>query len=390
MQKAQWDFPVALFLCFVGLSFPCTNRVPPNDPNDYLCRMAISPLDEKYMARALELAQLGMGQVSPNPMVGCVITYKGRIIGEGWHRKFGGPHAEVEAIRSVKETHLLPQSTVYVTLEPCAHHGKTPPCADLLVENKVKRVVMALQDPNPKVNGGGKARLEAAGITVDVGVMEEEARAQNRRFLTNMVQQRPYVILKWAQTADGFLARANGDSKWISHALSRQQVHRWRTEEDAILVGPNTVRLDNPALTVRDWTGEHPLRVVLDRKASLNPEDFQVFDGTVPTRWYTQADAPAPKGVTQVTITEAGFIAAVLNDLHAQGIGSVFVEGGAAILDAFMTADLWDEARIFGAPVTFGDGFAAPHPVGVTVEELSILDNTLTRIENKHTPWRKS
>ena len=201
------------------------------------------------MQRALELARLGLGNVSPNPMVGCVIVKDGKIIGEGHHEQYGGPHAEVNAVQAVKDQSLLPQSTAYVTLEPCSHFGKTPPCADLLVRHQVKRVVICNEDPNPLVAGQGIERLRNAGIEVEIGLLREEGRVLNRRFFTAFEKKRPYVILKWAQTTDGFVARENYDSKWISNTYSRQLVHKWRAEEDAILVGTNTARYDNPSLT---------------------------------------------------------------------------------------------------------------------------------------------
>ena len=340
------------------------------------------------MRRALELAENGRGSVSPNPLVGCVVTYKGRILGEGWHQQFGGPHAEVNAIGAVQATELLPDATVYVTLEPCAHHGKTPPCADLLVESGVKRVVVALNDPNPKVNGGGLAKLQAAGIETTVGVLEDEARAQNRRFLTAMQGQRPYVVLKWAQTADGFVARANYDSKWISNAQSRQWVHRWRAEEDAIMVGPNTVRQDNPSLTVRDWSGSHPTRIILDRQAGLEG-DFTVFDGQVPTHWYTQQPAEARPGVETIALPGNDFLPQVLHHMHGAGLHSVLVEGGGAILRAFMEANLWDEARVFVAPNAFMEGVAAPVVTGRWRETIAVGNNELRIFENTNTLWPK-
>lgn len=236
----------------------------------------------QFMRRALELAEWGRGYVSPNPLVGCVIVHEDRIIGEGWHREYGGPHAEVNAVNSVENQALLSESTVYVTLEPCAHWGKTPPCANLLVEKKVKKVVIAATDSNPLVGGRGIEILKNAGIEVETGILEKDARWQNRRFFTQIEKQRPYVILKWAQTQDGFVAKENFDSKWISNSHSRQLVHKWRAEEDAILVGKNTAAYDNPRLDVRDWVGKNPIRVVLDSKLELSSE-LNLFDQSIPT-----------------------------------------------------------------------------------------------------------
>jgi diaminohydroxyphosphoribosylaminopyrimidine deaminase / 5-amino-6-(5-phosphoribosylamino)uracil reductase len=240
-----------------------------------------------FMQRALDLAALGRGTVSPNPMVGCVIVHQNKIIGEGYHQQYGGAHAEPNAINSVRDKDLLSQSTLYVTLEPCAHWGKTPPCANLLIEMKVRKVVIATKDANPEVGGKGIYLLKEAGIEVITGVLEDQARELNKRFFTSMEKQRPYVILKWAQTRDGFIARENFDSKWISNSYSRQLVHKWRSEEDAIMVGTQTARYDNPMLNVRDWTGRNPLRIVLDRHMSLKSE-LHLFDGSQPTLRYNQ------------------------------------------------------------------------------------------------------
>jgi len=243
--------------------------------------------DQKYMQRAMELARLGLGSVSPNPMVGCIVVYKDKIIGEGFHRQYGGPHAEVYAIDSVQKKELLSESTVYVSLEPCAHFGKTPPCADLLVASGVKKVVIANVDPNPQVAGKGIAILENAGIELQVGVMEKEGLELNRRFFKYISQKKPYVILKWAETADGFIARPDYSSKWISNEYSRKLVHKWRTEEDAVLVGKNTALHDNPMLNVRHWPGKNPLRIVLDRNLQL-PQTLNLFSGNAQTVCYSK------------------------------------------------------------------------------------------------------
>ncbi|HKZ37838.1 MAG TPA: bifunctional diaminohydroxyphosphoribosylaminopyrimidine deaminase/5-amino-6-(5-phosphoribosylamino)uracil reductase RibD, partial [Chryseolinea sp.] len=241
--------------------------------------------DEFFMLRAMELALLGSGLVSPNPLVGCVITYEGKIIGEGWHKKYGEPHAEVNAVNSVPDKRTLRESTVYVTLEPCAHFGKTPPCADLLIEHQIKKVVVANLDSNPLVAGEGIRKLRSSGIEVITGVLDKKGRALNKRFFTIMEKQRPYIILKWAETADGFVARKNFDSKWISDEYSRQLVHKWRAEEDAVLVGMRTAQLDNPELNVRNWSGRNPIRIVIDRFLKLN-EKIHLFDGSQKTICY--------------------------------------------------------------------------------------------------------
>jgi diaminohydroxyphosphoribosylaminopyrimidine deaminase/5-amino-6-(5-phosphoribosylamino)uracil reductase len=310
-----------------------------------------------FMARALELAALGLGRVSPNPVVGCVIVNDGKIIGEGYHHEFGGPHAEVEAIKSVKDKSLLPSSDVYVTLEPCAHHGKTPPCADMLASYQVRRVFIAQKDPNPLVDGEGIRKLERANIDVVLSLLEKEATYLNRRFTTYYVKKRPYVILKWAQTADGFIARPNYDSKWISNPRSRQLVHRWRTEEDAILVGKNTARYDNPRLTSRDWTGGDPTRVVIDHRLELD-YGLSLFDGSVKTyRYYVDGSSEKPDDIKLGT---EDFEKALLDDLYEKKIQSLFIEGGAKTIQRFIDLGLWDEARVFVSSHRFEKGIDAP------------------------------
>jgi diaminohydroxyphosphoribosylaminopyrimidine deaminase/5-amino-6-(5-phosphoribosylamino)uracil reductase len=323
-----------------------------------------------YMRRALELAEWGRGYVSPNPLVGCVIVHGERIIGEGWHREFGGPHAEVHAINSVENQSLLSESTVYVTLEPCAHWGKTPPCANLLVEKKVKKVVIAATDTNPLVGGKGIEILKKADIEVETGILEKEARWQNRRFFTQIEKQRPYVILKWAQTQDGFVARENLDSKWISNSQSRQLVHKWRAEEDAILVGKNTAAYDNPRLDVRDWVGENPVRIVLDSKLELSNE-LNLFDHTIPTLVFNSVKEKAEENLEWIYVPQIT-AEAILQELQFRKIQSLIVEGGSQVLRQFIESGLWDEARVFTAPTRFDRGISAPNLNQNPSETLSI------------------
>ena len=311
-----------------------------------------------YMRRALELAEWGRGYVSPNPMVGCVIVHEDRIIGEGWHREFGGPHAEVHAVNSVENQALLSESTVYVTLEPCAHWGKTPPCANLLVEKKVNKVIIAATDSNPLVGGKGIEILKNAGIAVETGVLEEESRWQNRRFFTQIEKQRPYVILKWAQTEDGLVARENFDSKWISNSQSRQLVHKWRAEEDAILVGKNTAAYDNPRLDVRDWVGKNPIRVVLDSHLGL-PKNLNLFDQSIPTLIFNTVKSESIENLEWIRLSEIN-PEVILKELHSRKIQSLIVEGGSQVLRQFIESGLWDEARVFTAPTRFDRGISAP------------------------------
>lgn len=332
--------------------------------------------DELFMQRALELAQLGRGLVSPNPLVGCVIVWENNIIGEGWHRKYGEVHAEVNAVASVLDKSVLKDATVYVNLEPCAHVGKTPPCADMLVQHQVKKVVIANVDSNPLVGGKGIEKLRAAGVEVIIGVLEREGRELNKRFFTFMEKKRPYIILKWAQTADGFIARENFDSKWISNEQSRQLVHKWRSEEDAVLAGRSTVFHDNPMLTVRDWTGRNPVRVVIDRHLRL-PHTRHVFDGSVKTICYNLTTLHGKENILFVKLPETDFIQSLVSDLYARKIQSVIIEGGTITFQNFIQAGLWDEARVFTSDAKFGAGIAAPRINGNLIAEQTVFNDTL-------------
>ncbi|MFM9074932.1 MAG: bifunctional diaminohydroxyphosphoribosylaminopyrimidine deaminase/5-amino-6-(5-phosphoribosylamino)uracil reductase RibD [Bacteroidota bacterium] len=314
---------------------------------------------ELYMRRAIELARNGAGSVSPNPMVGCVIVHQNRIIGEGWHQRFGGPHAEVEAIRSVKEKHLLPEAVLYVSLEPCAHHGKTPPCADLIIGHSIQEVVIGTIDPNPLVGGKGAALLEEAGIQVTSGVLEQDCRELNKRFITRMEKKRPWILLKWAETGDGFIARSDGSSKWISNSSSRQLVHKLRSEVDAVLVGAGTAATDDPALTVREWQGRNPVRVVIDPNLRL-ATGLKLFDGSLKTLHYNLKESGGTEQHVMIKLSEENFLSSLLADLLNRNIGSVLVEGGTKTLQGFIDANLWDEAWCFRSPSTFGSGIKAP------------------------------
>jgi len=332
--------------------------------------------DELFMHRALELAQLGIGQVSPNPRVGCVIVHDNKIIGEGWHQKFGDAHAEVNAINSVKDQSLLKESTVYVNLEPCSHFGKTPPCADLLVKHHVKKVVICNLDSNPLVHGQGLKKLKDAGIETQTGVLEKEGQKLNKRFFTFIEKQRPYIILKWAQTSDGFIAQKNFESKWISNELSRQLVHRWRSEEDAVLVGTRTASHDDPELTVRDWTGRNPTRIVIDRFLRLNSH-LQLFDKKEKTICYNVLKHEEHKNLLRVRVDENNFLEELVYDLFKKNIQSLIVEGGAQTLQLFMDVNLWDEARVFTSQRSFGEGIKAPILKGRLLAEQNIESDRL-------------
>lgn len=329
-----------------------------------------------FMRRALELAEWGMGNVSPNPMVGCVIVHGEKIIGEGYHQKFGGPHAEVHAVNSVKNQELLRDATAFVTLEPCAHWGKTPPCANLLVEKGLKKVVIASVDSNPLVGGKGIEILKKAGIEVETGVLENEARWQNRRFFTQIEKQRPYVILKWAQTQDGFVARENYSSKWISGTQSRQLVHKWRAEEDAILVGKNTALYDNPILNVRDWVGKNPVRIVLDSNCELS-EGLHLFDKSIPTICYNSKKSESRENLDFADLGRNFSILDILKDLNSRKVQSLIVEGGSSVLSRFIESGLWDEARVFTGKARFKSGIQAPVLNQIPTETLTIDEDIL-------------
>lgn len=341
---------------------------------------------EDFMTRAFELAIKGIGKVSPNPMVGCVITHQGKIVGEGWHKKYGEAHAEVNAINSLRDKSILPQCEVYVSLEPCAHFGKTPPCADLLIKHQVKKVIISVTDPNPLVGGKGIARLRDAGIEVETGVLEAEGFAINKRFFKAIEQKRPYAILKWAETADGFIARKNYDSKWISSPYSRKLVHKWRTEEDAILVGPKTAEYDNPQLTAREWEGKNPIRIVIDRNLKLKA-DLHLFDGSSPTICYNLHKTSEAKNLIFVALEKDNFIEKMLDDLFQRGIQSIIIEGGATILNEFIKEQLWDEIRLFKAGKEFGEGIAAPEKPKINYSETVLPEGDRLMIYlNKHNP----
>lgn len=315
-----------------------------------------------WMRRALHLARLGAGGVAPNPLVGAVLVQGERVLAEGWHKQAGGGHAEVECLRAWGNAPVPDDAVMYVTLEPCSHQGRTPPCADLLIQRGVKQVVVAHEDPFPEVAGRGIERLRAAGIRVEVGDAAVEARWTNRRFLTSVQHGRPYVILKWARSADGFLDRhprgVRGVQR-ISHADTDVQVHRWRSEEQAIMVGGRTVANDDPALTVRHVDGGSPLRVVLDRSA-LTPASSKVYDGTVPTLLFTAAQRP-DLNVEQVLLDREGDpLDALLAALHQRQVRSVLVEGGATLLHHFLQRGPWDEARVIQGTPFFLAGTAAP------------------------------
>jgi len=321
---------------------------------------------EKYMQRCIGLAALGIGYVSPNPMVGAVVVHNDRIIGEGYHKKYGEAHAEVNAINMVIDNFedaagVLKQSTIYVSLEPCAHYGKTPPCADLIIKHQIPKVVVGCRDPFNQVNGKGIEKLTAAGVEVIAGVLEKECRWLNRRFFTRVQQQRPYVILKWAQTVDGFFAPADKSQLWITGEESRKLVHQWRGEEDAILVGKNTAAIDNPQLNVRFGNGKSPVRVVIDRRLELN-KDLNLFDQSVETLVFNEIKTDIDGKVKYIALEDFDRYVPhyILFQLYMRDIQSIIIEGGAATLNSFIEAGLWDEARVFTGNISLKDGVKAP------------------------------
>jgi len=331
------------------------------------------------MRRCLELASKASGYTAPNPMVGAVIVCNGRIIGEGFHRKYGEPHAEVNAIDSVREKKSLEKSILYVNLEPCSFHGKTPPCVDLIITSRIPHVVVGSTDPNPLVAGRGIEKLRAAGIEVTEHVLEEECERLNIRFNTFHRKHRPYIILKWAQTADGFIdvnrdPNSVGRPTWITGWYEQTLVHKWRTEEQAIMVGTNTAIADNRFLNVRRWQGHQPLRITLDRNLRL-PSSLNLFDGSQPTLVFTEKQPPVGaelasahfhdiKNVQYSTIPfDENLPNHIINELYNRNIISLLIEGGAQLLQTFIDVGLWDEARIFTGKIMFGEGVKAPEIV---------------------------
>lgn len=345
---------------------------------------------EQYMHRCLHLARLGQGRVAPNPMVGAVLVHEGRIIGEGWHQQWGGPHAEVVCLESVPEAdkHLVSAATLYVSLEPCAHWGKTPPCADLILKHNIHTVVVGCRDPFPLVAGKGIEKLQQAGVEVTVGVLEKECRELNKRFFLFHTEHRPYIFLKWAQTGDGRLSAGNGSRLKISNAYTDRLVHRWRSEEVSILVGTNTALADNPELTARHWPGTSPIRLVIDLHNRL-PQMLKLFDGSKTTLVFSlhqhtvegAAQLRQGSGVFYYQVTEdASLVHQVVNALYQLGIQSVFVEGGAQLLQSFIDEGLWDEACVItNEALIAGAGLPAPVLKEQKLEQMEQLQGDVIR-----------
>ncbi len=326
-------------------------------------------IDKKQIIRCLELAKQGTGNVAPNPMVGCVIIHKNKVIAVGYHEKYGEAHAEVNAINSVIDKSLLKESTLYVNLEPCAHTGKTPPCADLIIKHQIPNVVIGCIDSYSEVAGKGVEKLKTAGVNVTVGVLEEKAKELNKRFFTFHNKKRPYIILKWAETKDGFIDLdrpfdSNQDDKivdnWITSPYSKKLVHQWRSEEQAIMIGTNTAINDNPELTVREVDGNNPLRVVLDLNLRL-PQHLNILDGSTPTLVFNYSKSEKQNNLEFVKIDKAeDLLPQILKELYQRNILSIIIEGGAKLLQTFIDQNLWDEAKVFIGEKEFKSGLKAP------------------------------
>ena len=339
------------------------------------------------MQRCLQLAAMGAGQVAPNPMVGAVLVYAGRIIGEGYHQKFGEAHAEVNCINSVADADkkFIPHSTMYVSLEPCAHFGKTPPCTDLIIKNKIQEVVIGCRDSFAEVDGKGIEKLKNEGINVTVGVLENECIELNKRFFTFHEKQRPFIILKWAQSSDVKIAASGVDRIFISNEFTNRLVHKWRSEEAAILVGTNTALLDDPSLTTRLWPGNNPLRLVIDKELKL-PDHLKLFNDKTKTIVFNyNKQAETENLVYHQLKKEENILTQICAALYNMQIQSVIVEGGSKLLQSFIDEDLWDEARIItNLTMVIGEGLDAPVlPGGILISEKKIKNDMISVIKNK-------
>ncbi|WP_107038889.1 bifunctional diaminohydroxyphosphoribosylaminopyrimidine deaminase/5-amino-6-(5-phosphoribosylamino)uracil reductase RibD [Brumimicrobium mesophilum] len=352
--------------------------------------MTQKSLDQKYMQRALQIAKLPGVQAAPNPMVGAVIVHNNKVIGEGFHQEYGQAHAEVNAVNSVKDVSLLSESTIYVTLEPCSHFGKTPPCADLIVKSNFKRVVVACVDTFSQVAGKGIQRIKDAGIIVDTGIMETEARELNKRFFTFHEKKRPYVVLKWAETRDGFMdrlpeERENGIN-WITQPRMKLYVHKWRSQEQAIMVGWKTINNDNPLLNVRKIAGKSPHRFVIDPNGNVNPEAKVFQDGQPTTVISLKSEIfNLPSHVEVLTLVKLSS-AQILSILFRKNMLSVFIEGGAQTHKQFIEDGLWDEAYQLVGSSTFGKGINAPNLVNKTLISIETIEKDIIQhfVRNKN------
>lgn len=343
--------------------------------------------NELYIKRCLELAAAGLGNVAPNPMVGCVIVHNDKIIGEGYHIVYGGPHAEVNAINSVKDKELLKESTLFVNLEPCVHFGKTPPCTDLIIEHKIPRVVISSIDCYSEVQGKGVRKLQKAGVNVTMNILSPENRELNKRFYTFYEKQRPYIILKWAQTINGYIdiKREKAEHKgpaWITNKYSDILVHKWRAEESSIIVGTNTALNDNPQLNVRHFNGNNPIRIVIDKELRL-PRELHLFDNKQKTLVFTEEEKADEINIEYIKIDfKKALCSQILDELYRRKIMSIIIEGGKALLESFMQAGLWDEARVFICNRTFDNGSEAPLIHGKLIATEDIFGDKLVYYKN--------
>lgn len=336
---------------------------------------------ETYIYRCLELAEKGASYVAPNPMVGAVLVYNNKIIGEGYHQQFGGPHAEVNCLNSVKEEnrHLIRQATLYVSLEPCAHFGKTPPCADLIMANKIPDVVIGCRDPFKEVNGKGIDKLKAAGVNVINGVLEKQCQQLNKRFFTFYIQHRPYVILKWAETSDKKIAGKGNERLFISNEQTNRLVHKWRSEEASILIGTNTAILDDPELNTRIWSRPSPVRLVIDMDLSL-PSSLKIFNRKQRTIIFNTIKHEEDSDILYYQVTkDVNLVHQIVNALYQLKIQSVLVEGGARLLQSFIDEEMWDEVRVIkNEKLKINNGLAAPEvDLKNAGEEMRILDDSI-------------
>ncbi len=343
---------------------------------------------EKYMQRCLELAAKGLGNVAPNPMVGAVLGKDGKIIGEGDHQQYGSTHAEVNAVneflnRAGSNAGELMQASLYVNLEPCNHYGKTPPCTELIIRHKIPQVIIGCTDPNKKGNSTGIMVLKDSGCNVIEGVLQKESEELNRRFITYHTKHRPYIILKYAQSQDGFMApeKNSGKDAWLTNEWSRKLVHKWRSEEQAIMIGTRTAENDNPLLTTRYWKGKNPLRIVIDRKLRLSPS-LHIYNSEAQTVVFNESKNETSDRIEFVKINFKDSLADMLQQLHVMEIQSVIVEGGAVLLQSFIERNLWDEARIFTADKYFDNGIKAPHISAAQISEENIEGDVLSVFRN--------
>ena len=332
----------------------------------------------QFMQRCLDLAQKGMGNVSPNPMVGAVLVHDNKIIGEGYHQKFGSAHAEVNCLNSVVDKELIPFSTLYVSLEPCSHFGKTPPCANLILENKIKKVVIATTDFSSKVNGKGISLLKENGVEVIDGILKTEAIELNKRFFFAQENKQPYVILKWAQSKDGFISK-NNEQIQISSEMTNTLVHQWRHEEDAIWVGFNTANIDNPKLNVRHVIGQNPIRVILDKNLSL-PTHLNLFDHSQTTFIYNFKKNENEKLTHFIKIDSENYLSQMLNHLFQQNISSVLIEGGTKLLQEIIDSNLWNEIRLINSPIELKEGVKSPVIHNERLEKSFRIDQDLIQL----------